>query len=105
MNENGDTKPKIYAAKAMPTGKYVAVNVYMNKERLEVGSCNTQCQQNKSKAHTISSVEAEDEIRYPFSFKNNRQNHAADTQRNFFNLRKGIGEKSTINIILNGSEK
>lgn len=56
----------------------------------------------------ISSIEAEklfDEIRYPFSFKNNRQNHAANTQRNFFNLRKGIGEKSTINIILNGSEK
>lgn len=40
MNENGDTTTKIYAAKAMPIGKYVAVNVYINKEHLEVDSCN-----------------------------------------------------------------
>ena len=57
----------------------------------------------------ISSIDAEklfNEIRDPFSFKdNNKPNHAANTQRNFFNLRKGIGEKSTVNIILNGSER
>ena len=52
MNEIRDTETKTYAAKAMPTGKYVAVNVYMNKEHLEVGSCNIQGQQNKNKAYT-----------------------------------------------------
>ena len=59
MNDIRDTETKTYAAKAMPTGKYVAVNVYMNKEHLEVSSCNIQCQQNKNKAYMISSIEAE----------------------------------------------